>query len=137
MPPTIAASRSEIESPLRLSVALTEYSSGLRSVFCRNASAITSFIKPFPDLTARLYASTAASSPRSSLILLKVCSVKVLSGNSRSASAYPHFLKPPSVNFMRSEEHTSELQSRPHLVCRLLLEKKKKKNKITSTRKIS
>src|SRR5690554_7649471 len=29
----------------------------------------------------------------------------------------------------RSEEHTSELQSRPHLVCRLLLEKKKKKKK--------
>src|SRR5690554_7426173 len=26
---------------------------------------------------------------------------------------------------LRSEEHTSELQSRPHLVCRLLLEKKK------------
>src|SRR2546422_6827895 len=31
--------------------------------------------------------------------------------------------------FMRSEEHTSELQSRLHLVCRLLLEKKKKNNK--------
>src|SRR2546422_5928842 len=30
----------------------------------------------------------------------------------------------------RSEEHTSELQSRLHLVCRLLLEKKKKKYKI-------
>src|SRR5690554_7595656 len=30
---------------------------------------------------------------------------------------------------VRSEEHTSELQSRPHLVCRLLLEKKKKINK--------
>src|SRR3989442_7842918 len=30
---------------------------------------------------------------------------------------------PPRVS--RSEEHTSELQSRPHLVCRLLLEKKK------------
>src|SRR3989442_6902952 len=30
-----------------------------------------------------------------------------------------------SIN--RSEEHTSELQSRPHLVCRLLLEKKKTK----------
>src|SRR5690554_7651340 len=29
----------------------------------------------------------------------------------------------------RSEEHTSELQSRPHLVCRLLLEKKKKHKK--------
>src|SRR2546422_4501388 len=29
---------------------------------------------------------------------------------------------------LRSEEHTSELQSRLHLVCRLLLEKKKKNN---------
>ena len=29
---------------------------------------------------------------------------------------------------LRSEEHTSELQSRLHLVCRLLLEKKKKKH---------
>src|SRR3989442_7504429 len=29
------------------------------------------------------------------------------------------------VQVIRSEEHTSELQSRPHLVCRLLLEKKK------------
>src|SRR5690554_7668379 len=32
----------------------------------------------------------------------------------------------------RSEEHTSELQSRPHLVCRLLLEKKKKTKKNTT-----
>src|SRR5690625_4629725 len=31
-------------------------------------------------------------------------------------------------NMLRSEEHTSELQSRGHLVCRLLLEKKKKHN---------
>src|SRR5690606_40198560 len=30
---------------------------------------------------------------------------------------------------LRSEEHTSELQSRENLVCRLLLEKKKKENK--------
>src|SRR5256884_869008 len=30
------------------------------------------------------------------------------------------------AQFARSEEHTSELQSRLHLVCRLLLEKKKK-----------
>src|SRR3712207_7757733 len=34
--------------------------------------------------------------------------------------------KPPRG--YRSEEHTSELQSRQYLVCRLLLEKKKKKN---------
>src|SRR2546422_7829063 len=34
---------------------------------------------------------------------------------------------------LRSEEHTSELQSRLHLVCRLLLEKKKKKPKCRGT----
>src|SRR3989449_8235487 len=32
--------------------------------------------------------------------------------------------------FRRSEEHTSELQSRLHLVCRLLLEKKKKRRPV-------
>src|SRR3712207_9562347 len=32
---------------------------------------------------------------------------------------------PPQVGLERSEEHTSELQSRQYLVCRLLLEKKK------------
>src|SRR5690606_41144345 len=35
----------------------------------------------------------------------------------------------------RSEEHTSELQSRENLVCRLLLEKKKKKSKKTKNTK--
>src|SRR5690554_7676577 len=34
-------------------------------------------------------------------------------------------VRPPPRSEPRSEEHTSELQSRPHLVCRLLLEKKK------------
>src|SRR5437868_11001655 len=38
--------------------------------------------------------------------------------------------KPASSTKNRSEEHTSELQSRFDLVCRLLLEKKKKKKKI-------
>src|SRR2546422_4629005 len=35
----------------------------------------------------------------------------------------------PSLDITRSEEHTSELQSRLHLVCRLLLEKKKESDK--------
>src|SRR5690554_7276734 len=38
---------------------------------------------------------------------------------------YDVIILPYSFPFGRSEEHTSELQSRPHLVCRLLLEKKK------------
>src|SRR3989442_2811970 len=39
---------------------------------------------------------------------------------------YNDSLTKAGVLLGRSEEHTSELQSRPHLVCRLLLEKKKK-----------
>src|SRR3712207_7537014 len=39
------------------------------------------------------------------------------------------FLGPGALDPVRSEEHTSELQSRQYLVCRLLLEKKKKYNK--------
>src|SRR5258708_24330917 len=38
-----------------------------------------------------------------------------------------------SASMMRSEEHTSELQSPDHLVCRLLLEKKKKQRRWTET----
>src|SRR2546426_2235174 len=44
-------------------------------------------------------------------------------------------LEPESV--VRSEEHTSELQSPCNLVCRLLLEKKKKKNSLVQVRKLS
>src|SRR3989442_4014355 len=44
-----------------------------------------------------------------------------------NAAFIPTLTKPHRV---RSEEHTSELQSRPHLVCRLLLEKKKKRYRL-------
>src|SRR2546422_4571098 len=52
------------------------------------------------------------------------------SGAAADQPPSPSRTERPSSNG-RSEEHTSELQSRLHLVCRLLLEKKKKKN--TST----
>src|SRR2546422_4048647 len=48
-----------------------------------------------------------------------------LSGGHRCDGRHPH---EGAQEARRSEEHTSELQSRLHLVCRLLLEKKKKKN---------
>src|SRR2546421_1667190 len=41
----------------------------------------------------------------------------------------------PPTAIMRSEEHTSELQSRSDLVCRLLLEKKKQRHRVTMRRK--
>src|SRR5690606_40154949 len=40
------------------------------------------------------------------------------------------FFRPGYVEQCRSEEHTSELQSRENLVCRLLLEKKKTKSEV-------
>src|SRR5690554_7708733 len=43
--------------------------------------------------------------------------------NHQSPLPRPALLRRPRTG-QRSEEHTSELQSRPHLVCRLLLEKK-------------
>src|SRR5262245_65375150 len=43
---------------------------------------------------------------------------------------YPGFAAASALHDDRSEEHTSELQSLRHLVCRLLLEKKKKKKNI-------
>src|SRR3712207_8847468 len=45
----------------------------------------------------------------------------------RPRPAHPAPFPPPRSSPTRSEEHTSELQSRQYLVCRLLLEKKKKK----------
>src|SRR6266498_5513146 len=48
----------------------------------------------------------------------------VLDRPTAATKAHPPDLRPVLV--VRSEEHTSELQSRPHLVCRLLLEKKKR-----------
>src|SRR2546421_1960215 len=51
-----------------------------------------------------------------------------VSTGSRSPNLRPLW---PAIAESRSEEHTSELQSRSDLVCRLLLEKKKK-TKITS-----
>src|SRR5690554_7784996 len=64
-----------------------------------------------------------------------------LNGSSEDAALLLQYLEEngdivnhPSAPFFidapRSEEHTSELQSRPHLVCRLLLEKKKKASRL-------
>src|SRR5690554_7024919 len=48
---------------------------------------------------------------------------------------HPNGSESSTKKLKRSEEHTSELQSRPHLVCRLLLEKKKKKKKKKNNKK--
>src|SRR5947208_10700050 len=67
--------------------------------------------------------SCASTSPRARRSRRRSC------GASPSASATTS----TTASDRRSEEHTSELQSPDHLVCRLLLEKKKKKPYINTT----
>src|SRR5690554_6971106 len=67
--------------------------------------------------------SPSALSGRAASERFSSASIKDTSGNSSASTTL--------AATTRSEEHTSELQSRPHLVCRLLLEKKKKKQKTT------
>src|SRR2546425_7628672 len=56
----------------------------------------------------------------------KTCLILRLNGSSRTTRPSPEESRIPGTP-PRSEEHTSELQSLAYLVCRLLLEKKKKK----------
>src|SRR2546430_13352439 len=65
-----------------------------------------------------------------------------ISATGRGLHAQGHGLRPvhrpcQSARHPRSEEHTSELQSQSNLVCRLLLEKKKKRLQITRPRRAS
>src|SRR5256886_5929782 len=53
------------------------------------------------------------------------CSFVVKNGSKMRSSTSGGMPVPVSATLMRSEEHTSELQSQSNLVCRLLLEKKK------------
>src|SRR5256885_6376633 len=56
-------------------------------------------------------------------------------GDFRRSSPPHHGIQPRQTNIKRSEEHTSELQSPCNLVCRLLLEKKKKHKQPHHSRK--
>src|SRR5687768_18305183 len=57
-----------------------------------------------------------------------ISSTKAAGERPRVLAVAPEDTVSAALALMRSEEHTSELQSRLHLVCRLLLEKKKKNN---------
>src|SRR3712207_8348979 len=78
---------------------------------------------------------TLFRSSRSRSVAPAVCLPKTEPSDSPSKSTdsgVQQPLTPPAQISQRSEEHTSELQSRQYLVCRLLLEKKKKTTTLTS-----
>src|SRR3989442_2378353 len=88
-------------------------------------------------LVARVWDETIDATPGSArppallgplLVLFALATLAFVAAWSGVARIPPDVLAALDVttrNLARSEEHTSELQSRPHLVCRLLLEKKK------------
>src|SRR5947209_11887139 len=89
----------------------------------------------FPYTT--LFRSTAIFGERCELMRV----LEHLFGDVEPAQPVVDLLPLRGIRALRSEEHTSELQSRQYLVCRLLLEKKKKINIIiyriiTHTRQI-
>src|SRR3712207_8635743 len=79
----------------------------------------TEHIVPKPSASRTI----AAAGPRNPIFRGSPCEKR--SGLGR-ASARPHTARVMAPSDQRSEEHTSELQSRQYLVCRLLLEKKTK-----------
>src|SRR2546422_7124691 len=76
--------------------------------------------KAFTMVEVGYFSRIAKLSIRDTLLALKEAGVDSLPGGGAE------IFNPRVRKVIRSEEHTSELQSRLHLVCRLLLEKKKK-----------
>src|SRR3712207_7243818 len=77
---------------------------------------------PYTTLFRSIDSLTAAVQARPDDLPLRLHLAELLVSAGRGAEAIGH-----AAQVLRSEEHTSELQSRQYLVCRLLLEKKKKK----------
>src|SRR5438876_2284559 len=86
---------------------------------------------PMPRITLKRRPSSRNDSPGLSSVPASIEPIITLSAPAaRAFTTSPEYLIPPSAitgtsPAPRSEEHTSELQSPVHLVCRLLLEKKK------------
>src|SRR2546430_5097336 len=73
---------------------------------------------------------SSSPAPNTCEWLARICSVSVVPERGRPTMKMGRSVprpKPHTRSKKRSEEHTSELQSQSNLVCRLLLEKKKKK----------
>src|SRR2546429_2205008 len=83
--------------------------------------------KPSPVAAGAVWASARVPILRGAITTIKANGADSRKNNHNEV--IPTTRIPARFNTARSEEHTSELQSRLHLVCRLLLEKKKKTNK--------
>src|SRR5690606_39971397 len=109
-------------------VVLIDASSPLEKVVAAAERAIVDHLET--RTAERLHLPLAApKNPFATEVLLFFCRrhIPVLSRFVRILYNSDIYCRLPAHIYMRSEEHTSELQSRENLVCRLLLEKKKQK----------
>src|SRR5437899_4301137 len=82
-----------------------------------------------PGMGSGAYDVPSVGGPGDSVDKAPVCDMRA---RPKITKVEPDPMKPgDKITIKRSEEHTSELQSLRHLVCRLLLEKKKKEQMIT------
>src|SRR5690606_41684995 len=94
-------------------------------------------IRPPPSSTLFPYTTLFRSLPRCAALLRRgnrVLRTEPWAPGAAARTRRPRPQGPKRRRRARSEEHTSELQSRENLVCRLLLEKKKKKQKKQNAR---
>src|SRR3712207_7512245 len=74
--------------------------------------------------SAGVSACSSCQGPRSSALRCTAAAIVNHGSSGETGASDPIVIRTPSSSIQRSEEHTSELQSRQYLVCRLLLEKK-------------
>src|SRR5699024_12232884 len=96
-----------------------------------DAAALTAVRSGPPDFARGVGTHTTtvceSASAAESVVAVNPClRMAAISSSTRSPMWDTPRFRPWTVAWLRSEEHTSELQSRFDLVCRLLLEKKKK-----------
>src|SRR5688500_19077049 len=90
--------------------------------------------RPPPRSTLFPY-TTLFRSPEACSTKVKLPIIRTINPRTPTIERNPRRAHFERIKAVRSEEHTSELQSPCNLVCRLLLEKKKKEKMITDTRK--
>src|SRR6266478_4519426 len=118
--PTLSGRRKPTKSAVRRLLS-EDFSPSPASGTCRCA-----YLRSGPALACISASITTATRPPTSRLAIPPPPCALPAGGKEPR----HSTRPaPSPSGRRSEEHTSELQSQSNLVCRLLLEKKKKKYK--------
>src|SRR2546430_17266375 len=105
---------------------------------CVSRAEVERVLELFPDLDPQRILYTPNFAPRAEVAWALTAGVRVTVDNSYALSEWPQLFRAREIfvrvdtgvgrghhTHVRSEEHTSELQSQSNLVCRLLLEKKK------------